>query len=375
MNNLSIRHGLLATLVIFGLMIVFGAALGVTQLYAASESAEDMHQVSSRVQLLNSAYKDMTRARAALTRAYNSSKAGGGINAEAIGNAEGSIRKSTDALERFASAPVLEGLDASTREAMVAVARAHNDAVQRGLEALRKDDPDGFVAINDKDITATGTKYSADVERFETLATQQTEAVIARISTRFNRVLILVCVGMVASVLLIVVVHLALRKLVVAPLHLACDLIMRVADGDLTIKVPEAGRNEIGQLLRALSRMQHGLTDTVAKVRAGSDAVTTGAKEIAAGNTDLSSRTEQQSSALEQTAASMEELTSTVANNAESATRASGLARDAADLASRGGEVVRGVVQTMSEINASSQKIVDIIGVIDGIAFQTNILA
>ncbi|EKZ99210.1 MULTISPECIES: methyl-accepting chemotaxis protein [Cupriavidus] len=375
MNNLSIRHGLLATLVIFGLMIVFGAALGVTQLYAASESAEDMHQVSARVQLLNSAYKDMTRARAALTRAYNSSKAGGGINAEAIGNAEGSIRKSTDALERFANAPVLEGLDASTREAMVAVARAHNDAVQRGLEALRKDDPDGFVAINDKDITATGTKYSADVERFEALATQHTEAVIARISTRFNRVLILVCVGMVASVLLIVVVHLALRKLVVAPLHLACDLIMRVADGDLTIKVPEAGRNEIGQLLRALSRMQHGLTDTVAKVRAGSDAVTTGAKEIAAGNTDLSSRTEQQSSALEQTAASMEELTSTVANNAESATRASGLARDAADLASRGGEVVRGVVQTMSEINASSQKIVDIIGVIDGIAFQTNILA
>ncbi|ABF11062.1 methyl-accepting chemotaxis protein [Cupriavidus metallidurans] len=375
MNNLSIRHGLLATLVIFGLMIVFGAALGVTQLYAASESAEDMHQVSAHVQLLNSAYKDMTRARAALTRAYNSAKAGGGINAEAIGNAEGSIRKSTDALERFASAPVLEGLDASARDGMVAVARAHNDAVQRGLEALRKDDPDGFVAINDKDITATGMKYSADVERFEALATQHTEAVIARISTRFNRVLILVCVGMVASVLLIVVVHLALRKLVVAPLHQACDLIMRVADGDLTIKVPEAGRNEIGQLLRALSRMQHGLTDTVAKVRAGSDAVTTGAREIAAGNTDLSSRTEQQSSALEQTAASMEELTSTVANNAESATRASGLARDAADLASRGGEVVRGVVQTMSEINASSQKIVDIIAVIDGIAFQTNILA
>jgi methyl-accepting chemotaxis protein len=325
------------------------------------------------VQLLNSAYKDMTRAR----RADACVQLGQSRwRRQRRGNRQcgGSIRKSTDALERFASAPVLEGLDASTRDGMVAVARAHNDAVQRGLEALRKDDPDGFVAINDKDITATGAKYSADVERFRR-SPRSTRSRDRQDQHPFQPVLILVCVGMVASVLLIVVVHLALRKLVVAPLHQACDLIMRVADGDLTIKVPEAGRNEIGQLLRALSRMQHGLTDTVAKVRAGSDAVTTGAKEIAAGNTDLSSRTEQQSSALEQTAASMEELTSTVANNAESATRASGLARDAADLASRGGEVVRGVVQTMSEINASSQKIVDIIGVIDGIAFQTNILA
>jgi len=375
MNNLSIRHGLLATLVIFGLMIVFGAGLGVSQLHAASDSAENIHLVSARALLLNDAYKDMTRARSALTRAYSSAKAGGGVNADAIKSAEGSIRKSIDELDRFANATVLAGQDASTREDVASAGHAHIEAVQRGLEALRKDDADGYAAINDKDVTSTGAAYSAGVERFQAFATQRNESAMVENRTRFNRVLILVCVGLAASVLLIAVVHLALRKLVVTPLHQACDLIMRVADGDLTIKVPEAGRNEIGQLLRALSRMQTGLTQTVAKVRAGSDAVTIGAREIAAGNTDLSSRTEEQSSALEQTAASMEQLTSTVANNAESATRASGLARNAADLASRGGEVVRGVVQTMSEINASSQKIVDIIGVIDGIAFQTNILA
>jgi hypothetical protein len=98
MNNVSIRHGLLATLVIFGLMIVFGAALGVSQLSAASESAERIHLVSSRALLLNDAYKDMTRARSALTRAYSSAKAGGQVNADAIASAEKSIGKSRDEL-------------------------------------------------------------------------------------------------------------------------------------------------------------------------------------------------------------------------------------------------------------------------------------
>ncbi|SDD47323.1 methyl-accepting chemotaxis sensory transducer with TarH sensor [Cupriavidus sp. YR651] len=375
MNNISIRHGLLATLVVFGLMIVFGAALGVSQLHASSASAERIHLIAQRALLLNDAYKDMTRARSALTRAYSSAKEGGGVNTDAIGSAEKSIGKSTGELDAFEKAPAFPGQDGSTREEIVSAGRAHMDAVQRALNALRNNDPAGYAAINDKDITSSGAKYTVGVERFQALASQLNEQEIHDDRSRLSRVVVLVIVGLSASVLLIVVVHLALRRLVVAPLNQACGLIMRVADGDLTIEVPPAGKNEIGQLLGALSRMQAGLTQTVMKVRAGSDAVTIGAREIAAGNTDLSSRTEEQSSALEQTAASMEQLTSTVGNNAESAARASELARNAADLATRGGDVVRGVVHTMSEINASSQKVVDIIGVIDGIAFQTNILA
>ncbi|RZT36473.1 methyl-accepting chemotaxis protein [Cupriavidus agavae] len=375
MNNLSIRHGLLATLVIFGLMIVFGAALGVSQLSAASEAAGNVHLVSTRALLINDAYKNMTRARSALTRAYSSAKAGGQVNAEAIASAEKSIGKSRTELDAFEKAPALPKQDASTREEIVSAGRDHMAVVQRGLEALRAGDPDGYAAINDKDITASGAKYSAGVERFQQFATGLNDAAMEEDAARLRRVIVLVCVGLAMSAVLIVAVHLALRRLVVTPLMQARDLIMRVADGDLTIRVPEAGRNEIGQLLDALARMQAGLTQTVTKVRTGSDAVTIGAREIAAGNSDLSSRTEEQSSALEQTAASMEQLTSTVGNNAQSASHASELARNAADLASRGGEVVRGVVHTMSEINTSSQKIVDIIGVIDGIAFQTNILA
>ena len=375
MKNVSIRHGLLATLVIFGLMIVFGAVLGVSQLSAASDSAQRIHLVSSRALLLNDAYKDMTRARSALTRAYSSAKASGQVNDDALTSAQKSISKSKDELDAFDKAPAFPEQDATTRDDIVSAGRAHMEVVQRGLDALRKGDPDGYAAINDKDITTSGAKYSAGVERFQQFAIKLNDTAMADDHARLRRVIMLVCVGLAMSALLIVVVHLALRNLVVTPLNQARDLIMRVADGDLTIEVPQAGRNEIGQLLDALSRMQAGLTQTVTRVRAGSDAVTIGAREIAAGNTDLSSRTEEQSSALEETAASMEQLTSTVGNNAESATRASELARSAADLASRGGDVVRGVVHTMSEINTSSQKIVDIIGVIDGIAFQTNILA
>ncbi|PWK35346.1 methyl-accepting chemotaxis protein [Cupriavidus plantarum] len=375
MQNVSIRHGLLATLAIFGLMLILGAALGVLELRASSASAERVHRVASRALMLNDAYKDMTRARSALTRAYSASKETGAVNPDAIASAERSIGKSKEELEAFEKAPALASQDASTREEIVAAGRVHVEAVQRALAALRGNDAAGYAAINDKDITSSGAKYSAGVERFQQFALRLNEEELANGRQRYERVIVLVVIGLTLSAALIVAVHLALRSLVVAPLTKASDLLMRVAEGDLTITVPKAGSNEIGQVLDALARMQHGLTETVLKVRASSDAVTIGAREIAAGNTDLSSRTEQQSSALEETAASMEQLTSTVSNNADSASRASDLASSAAQLATRGGEVVRGVVQTMSEINTSSQKIVDIIGVIDGIAFQTNILA
>ena len=134
-------------------------------------------------------------------------------------------------------------------------------------------------------------------------------------------------------------------------------------------------RDETGQLMRALKTMNDSLVAIVGQVRSGTDTIATASAEIAAGNQDLSARTEQQASSLEETASSMEELTSTVKQNADNARQANKLAGDAAGIASRGGAVVAEVVATMGDINTSSKKIVDIISVIDGIAFQTNILA
>ncbi|WP_342119295.1 methyl-accepting chemotaxis protein [Pseudoduganella sp. OTU4001] len=159
------------------------------------------------------------------------------------------------------------------------------------------------------------------------------------------------------------------------PLNRAVGVAEAVAGGDLTQRIEVTSSDETGQLLKALANMNESLARTVGKVRTGSDVITTASNEIASGNLDLSSRTEEQASSLEETASSMEELTSTVQQNAENARQATQLVVTASDFATRGGSVVGQVVSTMGAIKESSNKIVDIIGVIDGIAFQTNILA
>jgi methyl-accepting chemotaxis protein len=166
-----------------------------------------------------------------------------------------------------------------------------------------------------------------------------------------------------------------ITRSIVRPLAAAVKVAEAVAEGNLSSDVAAAGGDEVGQLLRALRRMNESLATIVSRVRNSSDSIATGSSQIAAGNTDLSQRTEEQASNLQQTAASMEELTATVKQNADTARAATQIASSATAAAAAGGRVVGQVVSTMEEITHSSRKIVDIIGVIDGIAFQTNILA
>jgi methyl-accepting chemotaxis protein len=154
-----------------------------------------------------------------------------------------------------------------------------------------------------------------------------------------------------------------------------CSAANAVARGDLSVRVDVAGKDETGELMAALKRMTDNLNALVLQVRAGTDTIGTASSQIAAGNQDLSSRTEQQASSLEETAASMEELTSAVRQNADNARQANSMAQAASGVADRGGAVIRQVVDTMSGINDASRRIAEIIGTIDGIAFQTNILA
>ena len=166
-----------------------------------------------------------------------------------------------------------------------------------------------------------------------------------------------------------------ITRSITVPLRVAIGIASTVAEGDLTTDFGAAAQDEIGDLMRALKAMNESLIRVVSEVQHGTDAIATGSTQIAAGNLDLSSRTEQQASSLEETAASMEELTSTVRQNADNALQANQLALAASAVAVKGGGIVGQVVDTMGSIEASSRKIVDIIGVIDGIAFQTNILA
>ena len=167
----------------------------------------------------------------------------------------------------------------------------------------------------------------------------------------------------------------ALTRSITGPLQQAVAVAERVAEGDLGSHIGATGRDETGRLLAALKLMNDSLARTVDQVRRSSDSIATASSQIAMGNADLSQRTEEQASNLQQTAASMEQITGTVQSNADSAQQASALASSADQAAAMGGEVVRRVAATMGEINADSHRITDITGVIDSIAFQTNILA
>ena len=182
--------------------------------------------------------------------------------------------------------------------------------------------------------------------------------------------------GMLAlAVIFTVVLARVLTSSIVSPLQGAVSVARRVAEGDLTVQVRAGGRDETGQLLEALAGMTQSLRTLVGEVASGARTVSDTSAQIARGNVDLSERTEQQASTLEETASSMEELTTTVSQNADNARQARQLAVGASEVARKGGRVVGDVVSTMTGISESSRKIADIIGVIDSIAFQTNILA
>ena len=233
-------------------------------------------------------------------------------------------------------------------EAITLVKQSYNPAVAAYLQALRD-----FVDLQQKYSAQRQAELGADRLRTVQLA---------------GLMLALVLLGLGVGAYFLI-------RNIQQPLMQAQTLAQRIADGDLSAQESVARRDEFGDLLRALYGMSESLGRMVHQVRQSTDSIATASAEIASGNHDLSARTEQTASNLQETAAAMEQFTSTIQQSAASAQQASTLATGASGVARRGGEVVKEVVSTMEDIHRSSQKIADIIGVIDGIAFQTNILA
>jgi methyl-accepting chemotaxis protein len=266
---------------------------------------------------------------------------------------------------------------AESVKAAVTTVAAQLDKYARQADSaidLSSVDPNtGIAAMQGAD--ATFQELNRTVSALADSSTQRVQASgQASITQARNTHWVLTLVGVLAA---IAAVGLSwwMQKRIVHDLRRAVQAANDVATGNLTTPTQTARQDEVGDLMRALSAMQDSLASVVQRVRSGSDSVSTASAEIAQGNNDLSARTEQQASALEQTAASMEELSSTVRQNADNARQGNQLAQNASTVAVRGGEVVGQVVDTMKGINDASRKIADIIGVIDGIAFQTNILA
>jgi methyl-accepting chemotaxis protein len=219
------------------------------------------------------------------------------------------------------------------------------------------------------------TAVEANVEKIAAIVNDEAKQTQADFGSAMMMVLTGFCATLALVVLVVVPLTLVNSASITGPIASAAQLAERIADGDLTGHIQATGKDETATLLRALARMQDSLRGLVGQVHDASDSIRSASTEVASGNADLSQRTEQAASNLQQTASSMEQLTGTVRQSADSAKQASQLAASAATVAQRGGQVVSQVVSTMDEINASSKKIADIIGTIDGIAFQTNILA
>ncbi len=258
------------------------------------------------------------------------------------------------------------------------IGQAHQQVLELNTQAekLRGDaDFSGVEALAEGQLRPAVQRYASELDAFVKLQRGERDAARDEAARQRTRTL---AIGAVVA-LIVVAMGLVLAGLLVRSITRTLDRAVGLADaiaaGDLTQDVREERSDELGQLLRALSAMGARLRGVVAEVRSGVESISSASSEIASGNQDLSSRTEHAAASLQETAASMEQFTSTVTQAADTARQANQLAATAAQAAERGGEVVGQVVGSMQQITDSSRKIADIIGVIDGIAFQTNILA
>ncbi|WP_421956667.1 methyl-accepting chemotaxis protein [Polaromonas sp.] len=278
------------------------------------------------------------------------------------------IQKQLDGLLRSPEERKLYDDVAAVRKAMLEVLAA--------VTQLKTDrEWDAANSLADTKFAAALTAYEQAVEKIAAYQREQIDAAAKSIAREHKTGRTHLIALSVVALLIGCTLAWLLTRGITRPLSEAVKVAETVAAGDLSSRIEVSSKDETGQLMQALKAMNDSLSKVVGEVRHGTDTIATASSQIASGNQDLSSRTEEQASSLEETAASMEELTSTVKQNADNARQANQLAVSASSVAVRGGSVVAEVVDTMGAINASSRKIVDIIGVIDGIAFQTNILA
>lgn len=251
----------------------------------------------------------------------------------------------------------------------------YNAAIDRVQNVIAEERYEDALKMLLVDVRPVQTAYFNEIDALEKYVVGAMEAGNKEAEKTYAvaRWLLMLLLGVAVGVGVFVAIY--VTRSITRPLNEAVGIAETVAKGDLTSKIEPKSTDETGMLLHALKTMNENLAHVCSQVRSGTATIALASTQIAAGNQDLSSRTEQQASSLEETASSMEELTSTVRQNGDNAVQANRLAISASDVAVKGGAVVTEVVQTMGSINESSRKIVDIISVIDGIAFQTNILA
>jgi len=371
-KNISIKARLIFLTALLSVVAIVVGMTGLANLGATNDSLKTVYN-DRLIALadLSHVLSLMQRNQNALLRAALN----GGDQQAAIGEVEARVKEVSEQWSKYMATYLTEDEKALARTFIDSRTQFVEQGLKPALAALRGQDPEAVKAAVTGPMTQLYLPAQKNMQALIQLqidvARQEYDAALARYELARNLAIALNVVGGALGAVVAFFLIRGIGSAIGQALHLA----QSVADGDLTQTVRVDSNDEIGRLLAALQKMNTALAGIVNEVRSGSDAIGTATRQIAAGNQDLSARTEQQASSLEETAASMEELSSTVKHNADNARQANLLARTASGVAERGGEVVEQVIGTMRDIDMASGKIAEIIGVIDGIAFQTNILA
>ncbi|MCA8479723.1 MULTISPECIES: methyl-accepting chemotaxis protein [Burkholderia] len=373
-SRFSIRTRIFSTLgLVAGLLVVSGL-IGLAGMQSSNRALDEAYtrQLAAKTALA-AATLNLTIVRTTLDRAVLHPEAPD--LPELVAKAENYLAKANAAWGAYAAmphdadeAPLASRLDAA-RQALIGQALTPlADAIREG----RRDDADRLMMSVAPPLSVALTRATDALDTFQAA---RGRAVYDAAQTRYDWLRAGAIAGIALGVAACLGCAIGLHFAITQPVNRLLMHFRRLSDGDLTSEVRWTSRDEMAELVKGVTGMQRSLADTVRQVAHGSDAISTATHQIAAGNTDLSQRTEEQAAALQQTAASMEQLTATVKQNADHALEAQACADDAREIATRGATVVGEVIGTMGEIDQSSQKVADIIGTIEGIAFQTNILA
>ncbi|EOH6073283.1 methyl-accepting chemotaxis protein [Burkholderia cenocepacia] len=371
-RNLTIRARIGLTMAFLAVLLGVTGVLGLYGMTRANDSTREIftNQMPSAV---NVAMAEMFAARERLALDRAALLAGTPDSAAAIERSR-AMRAQSDAWwQKYLALPRDADEDRLAQD-VAARRKVLQDSCDAFSSAVGAGDHDR-IGGGAKQLQARYTELATAGEALRSFQFTNAQARFDQAESVFETMRVLSIVVLLAGIGAAVLSWLTLSRAIGRPIADALSHFDAIAAGDLRRPIVVDRRDEMGQMLEGLARMQRGLVDTVRTVRGGSESIATAARQIAAGNTDLSSRTEEQAAALQETASSMEQLTGTVKQNADNARQASSLAANASDIANKGNTVVGQVVGTMGEINDSSAKIADIIAIIEGIAFQTNILA
>jgi len=376
LNRIRVVTMLMMVLVVFALLQLVSGGLLFSSLKENQQSFAVSNDLRSQQAELTSAWELMLQTRINLSRSaarmmMDANNQQSSAKTDLLKNAHASLAEAAKHYEAYQALPAQASM-AQAAQTLDEKYRAYSTALNELIQFLETGNMDAYFA---QPTQGMQNGMSDAMKQYASLSASLYHDAFTQSVSDYRFAKWQMATLAVALVLVLMVVWFGIRKILLDPLNRVIRHIREIAGGDLTQTLAIEGHNEMTDLADSVNHMQQSLSDTVTRVRQGSDAIYSGTSEIALGNHDLSSRTEQQASALEETAASMEQLTSTVKQNADNARQASQLAQSASDIAERGGNVVDSVVKTMSDIAGSSKKIADITSVIDGIAFQTNILA